>query len=107
MSRCRYPFFLRLKVNTDGLQTIGNVTVLKTMLCTVVPRYLEMARREQDRTVAMAAVDSLHELLEQLGTPVLQVTGATDDILATMKEIFTHKVIQKHSLHVSFMFTCC
>ncbi|KAK7114904.1 importin-4-like [Littorina saxatilis] len=65
---------------------------LKAMLCTVVPKYLEIAKEDQDRTVVMAAVDSLHELLERLGLAVLQVTNTTDAILQGMKDIFTHKV---------------
>lgn len=65
---------------------------LKTMLCTVVPKYIEIAREDQDRTVVMSAVDSLHELLERLGLAVLQVTDTTDSILQTMKDIFTHQV---------------
>ena len=62
------------------------------MLCTVVPKLLEIARQDQDRTVVMSAVDSLHELLERLGAAVLQVTNTTDAILQGMKDIFTHKV---------------
>ncbi|XP_076449742.1 importin-4-like [Babylonia areolata] len=65
---------------------------LKTMLCTVVPKFLEIAKQEPDRTVVMSAVDSLQELLEKLGVAVLQVTNTTDLILQTMKDIFTHKV---------------
>jgi len=77
--------------------TVSNAlpSALKTMLCTVVPKFLEIARQDQDRTVVMSAVDSLHELLERLGAAVLQATNSTDAILQTMKDIFTHKVSRK------------
>ncbi|KAL8619425.1 hypothetical protein ACOMHN_011776 [Nucella lapillus] len=65
---------------------------LKLMLCKVVPRLLEEAKVDRDRTVVMSAVDTLQELLEKLGVAVLQVTNTTDLILQTMKDIFTHKV---------------
>ncbi|KAK7498967.1 hypothetical protein BaRGS_00009776 [Batillaria attramentaria] len=67
-------------------------TALKTMLCVVVPKFLEITKTDSDRTVVMSAVDSLHEVLERLGGAVLQVTNATDAILQTMKDVFTHKV---------------
>ncbi|CAL1538181.1 unnamed protein product [Lymnaea stagnalis] len=65
---------------------------LKMMIVGVVPKYLEAIKSELDRTVVMTAVDSLQELLDKIGQPVLSITGAADAILTAMKEIFTHKI---------------
>ncbi|XP_005096783.1 importin-4 [Aplysia californica] len=66
--------------------------VLNTMIQGIVPKYLEAIKTELDRTVVMTAVDSIQEMLDKIGQPVLAITGATDAILTAMKEIFTHKV---------------
>ena len=59
------------------------------MIQGTVPKYLEAIKTELDRTVVMSAVDSIQEMLDKIGQPVLAITGATDAILTSMKEIFT------------------
>lgn len=66
--------------------------VLNTMMLGVMPKFLETIKTELDRTVVMAGVDAIQEMLEKIGQPVLTVTGATDAILMAVKEIFSHKV---------------
>lgn len=66
--------------------------VLTSMLNSVVTKYLEIVKEDTDRTVVMAAIDSLFEMLETIGRPVLEVQGSTGAILARMKEAFTHKL---------------
>ena len=63
------------------------------MLNTIVPKYLSIIADESDREVVMTAVDNIHDMLEKIGAPVLQVPNATDQILTKMKLIFTHQVI--------------
>ena len=67
---------------------------LTKMLTTVIQKYLELIKIEQDRQAVMTVIDSLREMLEQIGQPLLDITGARDPILSTMKEVFTHKVGQ-------------
>lgn len=62
------------------------------MLQQVVTKFLEIVKEDTDRTVVMTTIDSLFELLEKIGRPVLEVQGSTGAILARMKEAFTHKV---------------
>ena len=62
------------------------------MLNTLVPRFLSIIADDDDREVVMATVDVIHDLLEKVGQPVLQVQDATDQILTKMKLIFMHKV---------------
>ena len=63
------------------------------MLVEILPKYFSIIRQDVDRTVVMAAVDAIHEILNKIGAPVLQMTSATDVILSVVKEIFTHKVL--------------
>ncbi|XP_045193420.2 importin-4-like [Mercenaria mercenaria] len=65
---------------------------LCAMLNTLVPRFLSIIADDDDREVVMATVDVIHDLLEKVGQPVLQVPDATDQILTKMKLIFIHKV---------------
>ncbi|XP_076111369.1 importin-4-like isoform X2 [Mytilus galloprovincialis] len=67
-------------------------TVLTNMLQSVVKRILEIVQEDTDRTVVMTAIDTLYEMLEKIGRPVLDVQGATGAILARMKEAFTNKL---------------
>ena len=62
------------------------------MLNTLVPKFLSIIADESDREVVMTAVDNIHDMLEKIGAPVLQVPNATDQILTKMKLIFTHQV---------------
>lgn len=70
----------------------GFISVLTNMLQSVVKRILEIVQEDTDRTVVMTAIDTLYEMLEKIGRPVLDVQGATGAILARMKEAFTNKV---------------
>ena len=65
---------------------------LSSMLNTLIPKFLSVIEEERDREVVMATVDVIHDLLEKVGQPVLQVENATDQILTKMKLIFTHQV---------------
>jgi hypothetical protein len=65
------------------------------MLNTLIPRFLSIIADDDDREVVMATVDVIHDLLEKVGQPVLQVQDATDQILTKMKLIFIHKVQMK------------
>ncbi|XP_041375551.1 importin-4-like [Gigantopelta aegis] len=67
-------------------------TALKTMLVAIIPKYVSIIREDVDRTVVMAAVDALQDILNKIGMLVLQITEATDVILSVVKEIFTHKL---------------
>lgn len=62
------------------------------MLHTVVGKYLELIQTDTDREIVMTVIDTLSEMLDKIGQPVLGVEGATDAILTRMKEVFTHKV---------------
>ena len=62
------------------------------MLNTLVPKFLTIIADDSDREVVMTAVDNIHDMLEKIGAPVLQVPNATDQILTKMKLIFTHQV---------------
>lgn len=83
-------------------------SVLTNMLQSVVTKYLEIIKEDTDRTVVMTSIDSLFEMLEKIGRPVLEVQGSTGAILARMKEAFTHKVriksigIFQHSMSCIF-----
>lgn len=68
------------------------LAALNTMLLTVVPLALEAIKADPDREVVMAAVDTINEMLNKIGRPMLSITGTTDVILTRMKEIFTHQV---------------
>lgn len=72
---------------------------LSSMLNTLVPKFLDMIAEDTDREVVMATVDVLHDLLEKVGQPVLQVQDATDQILTKMKLIFIHKVSKLKKTH--------
>ncbi|VDI78314.1 importin-4 [Mytilus galloprovincialis] len=65
---------------------------LKKKIESVVKRILEIVQEDTDRTVVMTAIDTLYEMLEKIGRPVLDVQGATGAILARMKEAFTNKL---------------
>ena len=58
-----------------------------------MPIYLEAIKTDFNRATVVAAVDSIQEMLAKIGEPVLSITGATEEILKTVKDIFTHKVI--------------
>ncbi|GFN80012.1 importin-4 [Plakobranchus ocellatus] len=73
-------------------QSTEAAEALKTMILASVPKYLEAIKTEVDRTVVIASVDSIQEMLAKIGEPLLSITGATDAILTAVKEIFTHKV---------------
>ena len=62
------------------------------MISSAVPKYLNAIKTELCRTTVMQAVDSLQEMLDKIGMPVLEISGAAEAILTAMKEIFTHKV---------------
>jgi len=62
------------------------------MLNTLIPKFLTIIEEETDREVVMATVDVIHDLLEKIGQPVLEVPNSTDHILTKMKLIFTHQV---------------
>ncbi|CAC5376943.1 IPO4 [Mytilus coruscus] len=79
------------KANTQNASEEIN-TVLTNMLQSVVRRILEIVQEDTDRTVVMTAIDTLYEMLEKIGRPVLDVQGATGAILARMKEAFTNKL---------------
>jgi len=70
------------------------------MLITVVVKYLSLIKEEGDRLLVMTVIDTLFEMLEKIGQPVLEVQGSADAILARMKEAFTHKVCYKWCLNV-------
>ncbi|XP_071092179.1 importin-4-like [Haliotis cracherodii] len=67
-------------------------TALSSMMPVVIQKLLEVVKTDMDRTVVMAAVDALHDMLEKIEEPVLSESGSTDAILTTVKEIFTHKL---------------
>ncbi|XP_060081049.1 importin-4-like [Ylistrum balloti] len=79
------------KANTDS-PTLETNAALSAMLNTVVVKYLELIQTEFDREIVMTVIDTLSEMLEKIGQPVLQVQGAADAILSKMKEVFTHKL---------------
>lgn len=79
------------KANTEST-SVETTTVLTNMLQSVVTKYLEIIKEDTDRTVVMTSIDSLFEMLEKIGRPVLEVQGSTGAILARMKEAFTHKL---------------
>ncbi|XP_033729226.1 importin-4-like [Pecten maximus] len=79
------------KANTDS-PTPETQTVLTAMLNTVVVKYLELIKTDADREIVMTVIDTLSEMLDKIGQPVLQVQGAADAILSRMKEVFTHKL---------------
>ena len=62
------------------------------MLCTVLSKLLTTAEEDLDRSVAMAAIDALTEMLKDVGVCLLSSTGSADAILRTMKAVFSHKV---------------
>ncbi|OWF34795.1 Importin-4 [Mizuhopecten yessoensis] len=79
------------KANTDS-PTLDTQTALTAMLNTVVVKYLELIKTDVDREIVMTVIDTLSEMLDKIGQPVLQVQGARDAILSRMKEVFTHKL---------------
>ncbi|KAK3601657.1 hypothetical protein CHS0354_038220 [Potamilus streckersoni] len=76
----------------ESTQSQEAQTALINMLKTVMPKFLTVIKEDLDRVVVMTTVDVIHDILEKIGEMVLQVTGASEQILICMKEIFTHQV---------------
>ncbi|KAL3859840.1 hypothetical protein ACJMK2_010031 [Sinanodonta woodiana] len=76
----------------EATQSQEAQTALMNMLKTVIPKFLTVIKEDVDRVVVMTTVDVIHDILEKIGEMVLQVTGASEQILFCMKEIFTHQV---------------
>ncbi|KAH3769238.1 hypothetical protein DPMN_170487, partial [Dreissena polymorpha] len=80
------------EVMKTGHEVATSRTAMMEMLNNLVPKFLHVISEDTDREVVMATVDVVHDLLEKIGQPVLQVPNATDQILTRMKLIFIHKV---------------
>lgn len=70
-------------------------SALSNMLSVVILKLLAVTGEDIDSMVVMTAIDTMYEMLDKIGQPVIQVQGISDAILTRMKEVFTHKVIQK------------
>lgn len=62
------------------------------LFSTVVQKFLDVMKEDVDSLVVMSAIDTLYEMLDKIGQPVIQVQGIADAILTLMKQVFTHKV---------------
>ncbi|XP_052817169.1 importin-4-like [Mya arenaria] len=80
------------EVAKAGHEVQNSQVALMGMLNTLVPKFLTIISEDDDREVVMSTVDVIHDILEKIGQPVLQVPEATDQILTKMKLIFIHKV---------------
>ncbi|XP_062580344.1 importin-4-like, partial [Saccostrea cucullata] len=74
------------------LQSPETQTALTNMLSAVVLKLLAVMGEDIDSMVVMSAIDTLYEMLDKIGQPVIQVQGVSDAILTRMKEVFTHKL---------------
>lgn len=79
------------KANQE-LQSAETHTALTNMLSAVVLKLLAVMGEDIDSLVVMSAIDTLYEMLDKIGHPVIQVQGISDAILTRMKEVFTHQV---------------
>nr|XP_022312451.1 importin-4-like isoform X1 [Crassostrea virginica] len=62
------------------------------LFSTVVQKFLDVMKEDVDSLVVMSAIDTLYEMLDKIGQPVIQVQGIADAILTRMKQVFTHKL---------------
>ncbi|KAJ8302474.1 hypothetical protein KUTeg_018870 [Tegillarca granosa] len=62
------------------------------MITAVIPKLIDIIKEDKDRMVVMTAIDTISDMLEKIGLPVIQTQGYADAILTKMKEIFTHKL---------------
>lgn len=79
------------KANQE-LQSAETQTALTNMLSAVVLKLLAVMGEDIDSLVVMSAIDTLYEMLDKIGHPVIQVQGISDAILTRMKEVFTHQL---------------
>jgi len=63
-----------------------------SMLSLTVGKMLIMCRRDDDRQVAMAILDTLNELLKQVKQPVLNSLERPDALIALIKDVFQLKM---------------
>ncbi|XP_056015924.1 importin-4-like isoform X2 [Ostrea edulis] len=67
-------------------------SALSNMLSVVILKLLAVTGEDIDSMVVMTAIDTMYEMLDKIGQPVIQVQGISDAILTRMKEVFTHKL---------------
>ena len=62
------------------------------MLTTSMIKFLTIIQEDSDRQVAITTLDVVNEIIKAAGEPVVQCTGMTDRIMATVKDVMMEKV---------------
>lgn len=57
----------------------------------VIPKCAELVRMDEERSVAMGALDSFSEMLKEIGRPVLEGEGHKAAILNCLKDVLTYQ----------------
>ena len=71
------------------------ISAMYTMLSSTLMNFLTIIQEDVDREVTMATLESLAEVIEKIGDPVVQYSGMTDRIISTVKTVLQEKVKAK------------
>ncbi|XP_064641472.1 importin-4-like [Lineus longissimus] len=72
----------------------GNQEVLQgllMMLSTVIPKFIELVRKDSDRHVSMTVLEELKDMLEKVKGPVLQGENHLQMVAACLKDVLLQK----------------
>jgi hypothetical protein len=62
------------------------------MLSTVIPKFIELVRKDSDRHISMTVLEELKEILEKVKGPALEGENHLQMIAACLKEVLLQKV---------------